>query len=127
MAGAIGSSLKRPEGPDKVTGRALYVADLSVPGVWVGGTVRSPVASGRLTGFDLDPDFDFGRVALVRAVDIPGDNVVALIVDDMPLLVERDIAHVGEALMLVAAPDAETLAAALAGIRPRIEPSIWLP
>ena len=108
-----------------MTGRSRYVADLDVPGAWWGGTVRSPVARGRLLGFDFDPSFDplleTGRVVMVGPQDVPGDNVVQLIVDDMPILAEREIQHVGEPLLLVAAPDREVLKAALAAIEPRVE------
>ena len=118
---ASATPVRRPEGPDKVAGRALYAADLAVPGAWCGGTLRAPVARGRLLGFDLDPHFDFGTVAVVRAPDVPGENVVALIADDQPVLCAGEIRYWGEPLALVAAPGRETLAAALAALRPRVE------
>lgn len=121
MAPLVGSDLLRPEGRAKVTGTALYVADLAVEGAWVGGAVRSPVARGRLLALDLDPHFDFDQVVLVRPEDIPGDNVVALIEEDQPILCDGPIQHFGEALALLAAPDADTLRAALAAVTPRIE------
>ena len=122
MTRPIGTDVPRPDGPAKVEGSAVYIADLAVPGAWIGGVVRSEVPSGRLLGFDLDPAFDFEQVVLVRPEDIPGDNVIAVIEDDQPVLAADLVRHVGEPLMLVAAPDAETLAAALAAVRPRIEP-----
>lgn len=118
----VGTDLVRPEGPAKVSGSALYVADLVVPGAWVGGCVRSDVACGELTGFERDPAFDFSRVVVVGPADIPGENVQALIVDDQPVLCARDVLHHGEPLLLVAAPDRATLHAALAAIRPKITP-----
>jgi CO/xanthine dehydrogenase Mo-binding subunit len=118
----VGRDLERPEGRAKVTGRAIYTADLAVPGAWVGGAVRSNVARGRLAGFDFDPAFDFTSVAIVGPADIPGENVVALIANDQPLLCRESIEHFGEPLLLVAAPDRATLLAALAHIHPRIEP-----
>ena len=118
----VGTDLVRPEGPAKVDGSALYVADLVVPGAWVGGCVRSDVARGELTGFERDPAFDFSRVVVVGPADIPGENVQALIVDDQPVLCARDVEHAGEPLLLVAAPDRATLHAALAAIRPVITP-----
>lgn len=121
MTSSVGGRLARPEGPDKVAGSAMYVADLHEPAAWVGGVVRSPVARGVCSGFDVDPGFDSGRVVTVRPADLPGDNVVAMIADDQPILAEREFEHFGEPLMLVAAPDAKTLAAALAAIRPRVE------
>jgi len=117
----VGKDVRRPDGPDKVHGRARYVADLVVPGVWFGATLRSPVARGQLTRIDRDPAFDWSRVAVVTAGDIPGDNVVALIADDQPLLAEAAIAHFGEPLALVAAPTRELAAEALAALTPRIE------
>jgi CO/xanthine dehydrogenase Mo-binding subunit len=116
----VGTNVRRPEGPAKVTGRARYVADLDVPGAWIGGTVRAHVARGLVNGFDRDPRFDFSRVIVVGPDDIPGDNVVALIADDQPLVCARDIEHFGEPLLLVAAPDRALLTAAIAAIRPRI-------
>ncbi|MBM3989824.1 MAG: xanthine dehydrogenase family protein [Planctomycetes bacterium] len=118
----VGARLARPDGPDKVAGRARYVADTNVAGAWLGGTVRSPVARGVLEGFDFDPRFDFSRCVVVGPGDVPGANVVAMLADDLPLLASRAVEHVGEALALVAAPDEATLRAALAAIAPRIVP-----
>jgi len=117
----VGKHLARPDGPDKVAGRTTYVADLAVPGAWLGGTLRSPVPHGRLQRIERDPGFDWSRVVLVGPDDIPGENVQALIVDDQPVLAHDEICHVGEPLLLVAAPDAPTLEAALAALRPVIE------
>lgn len=103
-------------------GSALYVADLAVPGAWIGATVRSNVARGVLRGFEFATGFDRSGVVLVGPDDIPGDNVQALIVDDQPILAARDVQHCGEPLMLVAAPDHDTLERALASIRPVIDP-----
>lgn len=118
----VGARLPRPDGPAKVTGHALYVADSPVAGAWVGGTVRSHVARGILEGFDFDPAFDLSRCTLAGPSDVPGANVIAMLAEDMPLLAAREVEHVGEALLLVAAPDEATLHAALAAIRPRIAP-----
>ncbi len=121
MNRSVGGVLARPEGPAKVTGRALYVADLRVEGAWVAGTVRSNVARGRLLGFDFDPAFDWKRVVIAGPEAIPGANLVAMIVDDQPLLCADAIEHFGEPLLIVAAETPLTLRAALAAIRPRIE------
>jgi len=120
MQRTIGRDVARPDGPAKVEGRAVYVADLHVPGAWFGGTVRSNVARGVLSGFDRDPTFDWSRVVFVTAQDIPGENVQALLVDDQPVLAARAIEHYAEPLALIAAPDEATLERALAAVRPRI-------
>ena len=101
----------RREGPAKLTGAALYTDDIVVPGAWFGATVRSTDAHARLVGVDLDPAFDWSKVAIVTAADIPGENVVSLISDDQPVLVPigGEIQHHAEPLVLLAAADRETL------------------
>src|SRR5438105_15705536 len=84
---SVGSSLPRVDGVAKVTGRALYLDDLDAPGAWHGATVRSKVAHGVLEALELDPAFDWSRVVVATAADIPGKNTIALIEDDQPALV----------------------------------------
>ena len=116
----VGRDVARPDGAAKADGSAAYVADLDVPGVWFGATVRSDVACGELLGFEVDAAFAGTGALLVTAKDVPGRNLVALIAEDQPLLVESRIEHHGEALALVAAPTRGALARALAAVRPRV-------
>jgi CO/xanthine dehydrogenase Mo-binding subunit len=62
MQRSVGGRIARPEGPDKVSGRARYVADLHFDNAWYGGSVRSNVARGRLLGFD------FAQISTSRSV-----------------------------------------------------------
>lgn len=124
-ADAIGTSPPRTDGVNKVTGAALYVDDLAVPaGTLHGRTVRSAVPHGVLQGIHLDPHFDWSDVVVVTAEDIPGKNVVALIVDDQPALVRvgARIRHHAEAVALVAAPTKARAAAALKHVRLDVKP-----
>jgi CO/xanthine dehydrogenase Mo-binding subunit len=99
----------RREGPAKLTGTALYTDDMVFPGAWYGHTVRSTEPHARLLGIDLDPQFDWSRVIVLTAKDIPGANVVSLVADDQPILVDDEIRHHAEPIALIAAPDRETL------------------
>jgi len=112
----------RREGPDKLTGRAIYVDDLVVPGAWYGATIRSTEPHARFLGLELDPAFDWSQVVVVTAADIPGENVVASIQADQPVLVTDEIRHHAEAVALLAAPDREILRAAKRAVRLRTEP-----
>jgi len=105
------ASPPRREGPAKLTGTALYTDDLVVPGAWFGATVRSTEPHARLLGVELDEAFDWKRVVVVTADDIPGENVVSLIDADQPVLVPLggEIRHQAEACALIAAPDRATL------------------
>jgi CO/xanthine dehydrogenase Mo-binding subunit len=113
----------RREGPGKLTGTARYADDLVFPGAWYGATIRSTDAHARLLEFERDEAFDWSKVVVVTAADIPGDNIVSLISDDQPVLVPvgGEIQHQAEPLALIAAPDRATLRAAKAAIRPRTE------
>jgi CO/xanthine dehydrogenase Mo-binding subunit len=110
---ARGAPLRR-EGPAKLTGLAKYADDLVFPGAWYGATIRSTQAHARLDGLELDPGFDWSKVVIVTAADIPGENIVSLISDDQPVLVPQggEIRHHAEPVALLAAADRETLRAA---------------
>ena len=124
LSSTIGRSVPRREGAAKVTGAARYTDDLVIPGAWYGKTVRSTVPRGRLRSITLDPAFDWSRVVVVTADDIPGDNVVQLIRDDQPVLAPNggEIRHKEEPILLLAAADRGTLEEASGHIRIEIEP-----
>ena len=121
----------RREGPAKLTGAALYTDDLVMPGAWFGATVRSTEPHARFIGVDLDDDFDWTRVVVVTADDIPGENVVSLIDSDQPVLVPvgGEIRHQAEACVLIAAPDRAILREARRHVRLRTErlPAVFDP
>src|SRR5213596_3136561 len=119
---AVGRSVPRREGADKVLGRARYTDDLIVPGAWYGKTIRSTIACGRIRAVTFDPAFDWSRVVVVTAADIPGDNVVQLIRDDQPALAQREIRHQEEPILLLAAADRATLEEAARGLHIDYEP-----
>ena len=115
----VGHSVPRHEGADKVVGRARYTDDIPVPGAWYGRTVRSTIPRGTIRSIVLDPAFDWSKVVVVTADDIPGDNVVHLIRDDQPVLTQkgREIRHKEEPILLLAAADRATLVEAERHIR----------
>ena len=121
----------RREGPAKLTGEAKYADDLVFPGAWFGATVRSTEPHARFIGVELDDGFDWSRVVMVTADDIPGDNVVSLIDDDQPVLVPVGgvIRHQAEPCVLIAAPDRAVLREAKRHIRLRTErlPAVFDP
>jgi CO/xanthine dehydrogenase Mo-binding subunit len=48
----IGKSLRRKDGPDKVTGRALYTQDVRLPNTLIGRILRSPHPHARIVRID---------------------------------------------------------------------------
>ena len=49
---SIGTRPVRPDGVDKVTGRARFGADAALPGMLVGKVLRSPHAHARIVSID---------------------------------------------------------------------------
>ena len=101
---SVGTSPRRRDGVDKVTGAAKYVDDLRPDGCLYGATVRSPHARARIRSITRDPDYDWTGVTLVTAKDIPGKNLVFLMTEDQPALASDQVRHAHEAVALVAAP-----------------------
>ena len=112
MAPAVGQNVARKEGIGKANGRARYADDLAFPGMLYGRTIRSTIPAGTLRGMRLE--FDRAGFTIVDSRDIPagGRNVVALLQDDQPCLVERAIRHAAEPVLLLAHESRDALLAA---------------
>lgn len=103
---SVGTNILRKDGADKVAGHAKYVDDLSFPGMLYGRTIRSTIARGRITDTRID---DIPGLVVVDHRDIPGVNIVTLIEDDQPCLVETEVRHQAEPILLLAHEDREAL------------------
>ena len=90
-------------------------------------TIRSTQPHARLDAIELDDAFDWKRVVVVTADDIPGENVVSLIDDDQPCLAEHEVYHVAEPILLLAHADRERLAAASVHIDYTPQPALFDP
>src|SRR2546430_16120735 len=118
----VGKSIPRKEGRKKVTGQALYVDDLKFDNMLHGVTVRSSIARGRIKSISFEgrePDIEGQRPAtagrsesipwdeftIVTAKDIPGENYVALILNDQPYLADEIVNHPEEPIVLLAHRD----------------------
>ena len=112
----VGTSPIRKEGLAKVTGRARYVDDITVPNMWHGATVRSTIARGRITSITYDPAIDWSQYTIVTAADIPGENCIIHLTKDHPCLAAEFINHPAEPILLLAHPEKSALLAALAAI-----------
>jgi CO/xanthine dehydrogenase Mo-binding subunit len=110
----IGAPVPRIEGPDKVTGRALYAADVPLPGMLWGKVLRSPHPHARIRSIDAAAARRVpGVVAVVTGQDVPG-HYIGKILRDMPVLCWDHVRYVGDRVAAVAA---ETPEAAEEGLR----------
>jgi CO/xanthine dehydrogenase Mo-binding subunit len=117
----IGTSVPRKEGREKVTGRAVYVDDLSFPEMLYGVTVRSSVPRGRIRDIHFEPGIPWKEFTIVTAEDIPGKNCIALLIEDQPCLADEFVNHPEEAVVLLAHPDKYLLEEARRAVRVDME------
>jgi len=118
----VGKPIPRLDGPEKACGAARFLADRDIPGVWIGGTVRSPTPRGKLLAVRKNPAFDWTKAVVVTAKDLPSVNFVHIVRDDYPILADEIVNYATQAAALVAAPDEATLREAMANITLEIEP-----
>jgi CO/xanthine dehydrogenase Mo-binding subunit len=119
---SVGSSPPRLDGAAKVLGSVRYIDDLVLPDMLHGAIVRSTLPRARYGGYELDPGFDWSDVVIATAADVPGPNHVALFLEDQPSLVEDEIRHIAEPVLVLAAPTREKVLEARRRIRLLEEP-----
>ena len=118
----IGRPVPRKEGHDKVTGRAHYIDDMTLPGMLFGATVRSSIPRGKIKRITFGPGIDWDEFVCVSACDIPGKNCISLIVDDQPCLAESVVNHPEEPILLLAHPNWHILPKAVEAVKIEYEP-----
>jgi CO/xanthine dehydrogenase Mo-binding subunit len=105
----VGRSIPRLEARVKVTGRAEYVHNLTLPGMLTGKIFRSTVAHGRILRIDTEAARAMPGVSAV----ITGEDILRLIPDpyfgpafhDQPILALEKVRFVGEPAAVVLASD----------------------
>lgn len=123
----VGKRVLRKDGPEKVSGRAGYSADVRLPGTLVGRILRSPHPHARILNIDITRALKLkGVKAVITAKDSIGVKhgfveTQRYPADQYPLATER-VRFVGEELAAVAATDPYVAEEALSLIRVDYEP-----
>lgn len=113
MATVIGQRVPRVEGVEKVTGSALYSANILLPGTIWGKCLRSPFAYARIKSIDTSKAKALpGVLAVLTAKDIK-NNLVGKRLKDQPILAEDVVRFIGERVVAVAAEDKDVAEQAL--------------
>ncbi|MGD1211898.1 MAG: xanthine dehydrogenase family protein molybdopterin-binding subunit [Candidatus Acidiferrales bacterium] len=118
----VGVPAPRKEGRDKVTGKARYIDDITLPNMLYGATVRSRIPRGRIKKITFGPGIPWDEFAIVSAKDIPGKNYIALIENDQPCLVDEIVNHPEEPILLLAHPEKHLLPKAVEAVHIEYEP-----
>ncbi|MDD3113888.1 MAG: xanthine dehydrogenase family protein molybdopterin-binding subunit [Candidatus Izemoplasmatales bacterium] len=111
----ISTSIPRVDAWEKASGQAKYVSDYVYPGMLYAKTFRSPIASGKILARRY-PRLPEGY-AIIDYRDIPGKNVVKVIMEDMPIFAETNVTYRGEPILLVVGPDKEKILEIMASIQ----------
>ena len=110
----VGAPVLRAEGPDKVTGRTLYTADVNLPGLLWGKILRSPYPHARIRRIDTSRARQVPGVrAVITGQEIPG-HFMGKMIRDMPVLCWDVVRFVGDRVAAVAADTPEAAEEALA-------------
>ncbi len=127
----INRRVPRLDAPDKATGRATYVDDMTLPGMLYGALLQSPLAHARILNIDTS-----------RAEKLPGVKAVVTAEEadvvrygvsparyDETLFCRDKVRYVGDEIAAVAAVDLETALEAVSLIRVDYEelPAVFTP
>ena len=112
----VGTRFNRPDGIDKVTGKARYGADASAPGQLVGRVLRSPHAHASIVKINVSKAEKLpGVKAIITSADLPDltgqDQGLADILENC--MARGRALYDGHAVAAVAAVDEQTAAKAL--------------
>lgn len=113
---SVGTRPLRPDGVDKVTGRARYGADFNMPGQLVARVLRSPHAHARIKSINtIKAEAVKGVKAIITADDLPdltdGDTALHAVLENC--MAREKAMYDGHAVAAVAAIDEKAAKAAL--------------
>jgi 4-hydroxybenzoyl-CoA reductase alpha subunit len=111
----VAHSLPRVDAVDKVTGRALYTADIKLPNMAYAKILGSPIAHGRIARIDTSKAEALeGILAVITGADVPDTQYgVSPSRYDEHVLAKEKVRHVGDEVAAVAAVDEATAERAL--------------
>ena len=131
----IGKRTNRPDGEDKVTGRATFAADSSQPGMLIGKILRSPHPHARIRSINTEKAAALPGVKAVMTardfVEFPWDKPVPLGIQDMRyisrnIMAREKVLYGGHAVAAVAATSAKIASDALKLIEVDYEVLPWV-
>ena len=100
----VGESIDRVGAREKVSGRALYSADIELDNPLTLKALRSNRPHAEILEINAENALQVeGVVAVFTAKDIPGKNLTGIITKDQPMLVPDKVRCIGDPMALVAA------------------------
>ena len=118
----VGKSVQKKDGASKVTGKAVFAADISFDGMLYAKVLRSKIPHALILNINIKKAEELEGVACVlTSKNIIGKNRIGIIIKDEPVLVDDKIRRVGDAIAVVAAKSIEIAEKALELIEVELE------
>jgi carbon-monoxide dehydrogenase large subunit len=119
----VGQATNRTEGPEKVTGRARYSLDVTLPDALWCKILRSPYPHARIVRIDASRARELPGVhAILTGEDVKGLRTGRVAIKDEPVLAWDRVLFVGDKVAAVAADDEDIAQQALDLIEVDYEP-----
>lgn len=115
----ISKSIPKVDNPEKLSGRARYVSDYEIPGLYYAKTLRStyPYANFHVNKPSLPEGY-----YIIDASHLPYKNVVKMIEEDWKVFADQEVNYIGEPILLVIGQDQEVIQNILSQIEVIYEP-----
>ena len=119
LAMNISKPVKRVDNDEKVLGRAKFIADMKFDDMLYARTLRSTVPRARIISIEI-PELPEGYF-IVDHRDVPSNNRVKILENDMPFFAEDVVNYIGEPILLVVGPDRAVVTQILESIKVKYE------
>ena len=107
---AVGTSARRIDGADKVSGQAIYAGDLRLPGMAIAKVLRSPLPHARIRRIDISKASALPGVLSILTrdtIDVAANSFGAYVRDQQIIATDK-VRYVGDMIAAVAAVDDAT-------------------
>ncbi len=100
----IGKSYKRPDAPDKTTGKTKFITDVNIDNMVYGHPIYSKIPFGKIKSIDIsETEKVTGFCGAFFADDVPGENQIGVILKDQPLFAEKFVRFIGDSIGIAVA------------------------
>lgn len=103
MKNDISVPVDREDVSEKLLGTACYIGDMKLEDMLYAKTLRSTEPRARLISINY-PELPLGYFVVDRK-DVPGKNIIKMIIDDQPYFAEDTVNYIGEPIALIVGKD----------------------
>lgn len=99
----ISESVKKKDHDEKMSGQAIYIADMKFDGMLYGVIVRSTISYGKIKKITIPKMKDGYEV--IESKDVPGKNLLRVITSEQPIFTDNIVRYIGEGILMITGPN----------------------